>query len=152
MPITLRVVGIFYAAEIDLKGDVTPKQVLDAAEAAPGDRASAFKYTDCESSTGFLSVTGFSATYTKTIESLASKNTYDPGVYSLYENLNSSPSYTVWQYYIADAEGRPKRSDKEFLSFANPKSLVPANGFLTWRLVSILRGNNPPARVMASRV
>ena len=151
MPITLRVVGIFYSTTVDL-ADVTPQRILDEAEKSPGPLATKFTYTDSEGSDGFLSVTGFSATYPNIVKSPVSDRTYPAGEFSLNEDMNACPAYTVWQYYTADSEGRPLSFGDGIKSFANTDVKVPANGFLTWRLVSILRGPNPMAKAMARRV
>jgi hypothetical protein len=154
MPITLRVVGIFYSTKVDL-ADVTPKEVMDMAHripSQPGDKnkATHFSYDAPPTPYKFLSVTTISATYPPDltnplpVHSSVSKKTYPAGSYSLTENDKQLPDFTVWQYYISDADKKPVSENNGILGFADPKAKVPANGFLTWRLVTILGGPNPP--------
>jgi hypothetical protein len=154
MPITLRVVGIFYSTTVDL-ADVTPKQVMDMAHripSQPGDKnkASHFSYDAPPTPYQYLSVTTISATYPPDpanplpVRSSVSSKTYPAGIYSLTEDDKQPPVFTVWQYYISDKDKKPVSEGDGIIGFADPRAKVPANGFLTWRLVTILGAQNPP--------
>ena len=82
MPIKLRVVGILYNTDVDLSGDSSVQQVLDAAVANPGPTAAAFGYTSAPAprgSNGTLSVSAFYAQYANPVVSVTSGHTYPAG-------------------------------------------------------------------------
>ncbi len=65
---------------------------------------------------------------------------YPAGEYFLAEDLGAKPAYSVWQYYVLGADGKPIIRGVKFLD--SPDATVPDGGTLIWRLVSILRGPN----------
>ena len=145
MAITLQVVGIFFNAEINVPptGD-TALNVLIAAQVQAGTKGipnvSQFNFTR-NADTG--SLTSFRAKYEAEFHGRETKKAYPPGEYYLAENLNASPSYTVWQYYIIDANGKSISGN----GIVYPQNAqVPDGGKLIWRLVSILPGPTPAAR------
>jgi hypothetical protein len=145
MAITLQVVGIFFNAEINVPstGD-TALNVLIAAQMQAGTKGipnvSQFNFTR-NADTG--SLTSFRAKYEGEFKGRETNNSYPPGEYYLAENLNASPSYTVWQYYIIDANGKSISGN----GIVYPQNAqVPDGGKLIWRLVSILPGPTAAAR------
>lgn len=146
MAITLRVVGIFFKAPIDLTGRLDPngnasvQDILDAAiaQASSGslNNVSFFSYSSVGGS-----VTALRAIYNEPFLGPISGNTYAPGDYYLPESLATSPAKTVWQYYVLDGNGTQLSSG--FSPYNSGKQIVPDGGSLIWRLVSILNGPNP---------
>lgn len=48
------------------------------------------------------------------------------------------PGLLTWQYYVTDAQGRPKNNDREITPVVKPLPLALADGDrITWRLVAI---------------
>ncbi len=144
MAITLNAVGIFFHAQLNaLKTDTQVLDVLKAAQAA-----AANGQIENVSASGFRtagdvqqSLTELSATYINPFVGRAIHNHYPAGEYYLSEDTTTKPAYTVWQYYVLDANGLPIQRGVKFLN--DPTAIVPAGGTLTWRLVSILTGPNP---------
>lgn len=153
MAISLRVVGIFYRTEVDLK-EGTVKDVLKAAESQITSGTS-FSFTAVTGTDGTESPDKFRAYYEAPFESKASGIEYPAGEYVLSEDLTGSP-YTVWQYYILDADGKFINRDKGFVPYDDPvKARVEDGQSVIWRLVSILAaptGVNPrTARQLAAK-
>jgi hypothetical protein len=145
MAITLQVVGIFFNAAIKVSPDGdTALNVLQAAQAqaSAGDipNVSQFNFTR-NADTGSLS--SFRAKYESEFNGRETKKAYPPGEYYLAENLNPGPSYTVWQYYIIDANGKSISGN----GIVYPQNAqVPDGGKLIWRLVTILSGPTAASR------
>ena len=137
MAIGLRVVGIFYRTSVELPDGGSVKDVLDAATAqiTPGQP---FSYST-ESTNGYASPSKFRVFKEAAFISEASGIEYPSGEYMLGEDLLARPAYTVWQYYIFDADGRFINRDKGFIPFDDPvKARVEDGQSVTWRLVSVL--------------
>lgn len=148
MPITLRIVGIFYnRSDIPDKGQQKVKDVLDYAvenPGAPGLPSSNFKYISGVTEPGALgrkpSVTAFFSQYDSEVTSPTSKLPYEPGEYFLSESLVGNPNYEVWQFYIFGADGVPILPNPRISSFVDVD--VPDGGRVVWRLVRILAAPN----------
>jgi len=154
MGITVRVVGIFFNAvvdpELDAKGEVSVLNVLNAAKAAAkaGNAGTADDFQFETSCAPKQSMISFYANHAHDFPSPngfvdGSNNPikYHPGPYFLAENLNAHPAMQIWQYYVLDANRVPFKQGIKYLE--TPEAVVPKDGFLTWRLVSVLRGVNP---------
>ncbi len=152
MPIQLSVVGIFFGATVQTTGTQKVIDVLAAAKtlAAAGGitNVSSFDYEVTRPPN--VSAVSFSATYTGPVHGRGVGYHYPPGEYFLAENLHTVPAYSVWQYYVLDGSGKPVGGGVKFLD--NPAAIVPDNGTLIWRLVSILSGPNPRPRIAVSRM
>lgn len=156
MSITLRIVGIFFRAEIDVdlnsSGDARVIEVLNAAgnAARQGKIPNISDFRFETSNSPKQSLISFYVNHTNEFNSLNGFNiTYDAGEYFLAEDLNARPAYNVWQYYVSNAEGIPITGVR-FLD--DPLAVVPDGGFLTWRLVSVLAKDNPPSPLDRSRL
>lgn len=167
MPIKLRVVGILYNTDVDLSGDSSVQQVLDAAVANPGPVAAAFGYTSAPAPSGFngtLSVSAFYAQYANPVVSVTSGHTYPAGEYYLDESASGPNSTSIWQYYIFDADGdvvgpnnaRPSDPTNPgggtIVYYDSASAIVPAGGSLVWRLVAIPTKPNAPSPIARSRL
>ena len=147
MAITLRVVGTFYQNEnIAVPSGSTVKDVLDYAQANPtgtstSSSTNAFGYS-VNMASGGSSVMSFSVTYDQCFNSITSGMAYPAGTYFLAENMQSSPVYSVWQFYVQDADGKPVAYNPRITFFDQPNAVVPDNGTVTWRLVNLLTGPN----------
>lgn len=142
MTINVRIVGIFYNQSVDLgAGGGTVQNVLDAAVSS-SDSSKSFGYVPGPGSAA--SPSAFAAYYSTSFSSPTPGvgKTYPPGVYYLGEDLTGSP-YTVWQYYIFDANNTYLNRGKGAISFSDPAAHVPDGGSVVWRLVSVLAGPNP---------
>lgn len=135
MAISLRVVGIFYRNTITLpNGSGSVKDLLDAAVANPGDGVK-FSYTNVQ--LGSLnSLSYFSATFDNPFISPISGLPYPAGTYELQEVLTTRPSYTVWQYYIMDAENRFLNDGLGAVPY--DQAQVADGQKVVWRLLNIL--------------
>jgi len=166
MPIKLRIVGILYNTDVDLSGDSSVQQVLDAAVASPGP-AAAFGYTSAPApsgSNGTLSISAFYAQYANPVVSVTSGNTYPAGEYYLEESASGQYPHSIWQYYIFDADGdvvgpnntRPSDPTNPgggtIVYYDNASAIVPAGGSLVWRLVAIPTAPNAPSPIALSRL
>jgi hypothetical protein len=166
MPIKLRVVGILYNTDVDLSGDSSVQQVLDAAVASPGP-AAAFGYTSAPApsgSVGTLSISAFYAQYANPVVSVTSGNTYPAGEYYLEESASGQYPHSIWQYYIFDENGdvvgpnntRPSDPTNPgggmIVYYDNASAIVPAGGSLVWRLVAIPTAPNAPSPIALSRL
>lgn len=166
MPIKLRVVGILYNNVVELSGDSTVRQVLDAAVASPGP-AAAFGYTSAAAPSGFngtLSVSAFYALYANPVVSVTSGHIYPAGEYYLDESASGPNSTSIWQYYIFDANGdvvgpkntRPSDPTNpgggKIVYYDSTSAIVPAGGSLVWRLVAIPTKPNAPSPIARSRL
>jgi len=140
MAIHLRVVGIFYRTAVELEGGCgTVKDVLVAAQEQIAGGTS-FSFFPVTGPNGIESPRTFRAFYESSFVSPASGMTYSEGEYILSEQLEGNP-YTVWQYYIFDANGRFINRDKGFIAYDDKKlALVEDGQSVTWRLVTILNG------------
>lgn len=148
MPITLRIVGIFYnRSDVPDKGQQKVKDVLDYAVQNPGAPnlpSNNFKYitgiTEQGALSGKPSVTAFFSNYVSEVTSPTSLLPYAPGEYFLTESLVGNPSYEVWQFYVFGADGTPIFPDPRLSSFTDVD--VPDGGRVVWRLVKILAAPN----------
>lgn len=148
MPITLRIVGIFYnRSDIPDRGQQKVKDVLDYAvenPSAPCLPSNNFKYITGVTEPGALgrkpSVTAFFSNYESEVTSPTSQLPYAPGEYFLSESLVGNPSYEVWQFYIFGADGVPILPNPRISSFVDVD--VPDGGRVVWRLVKILAAPN----------
>lgn len=144
MAIHLSVVGIFFGAELDLTQETSVRDVLNAAQAAAKNgkipNVSDFGYRD-----DGKSALAFSATYIGPFKGRAIGNQYPAGEYYLGETSNSKPAYSVWQYYVLDANEKPVIV-RPIAFLDDPRAKVPVGGKLIWRLVSILAEPNPAPR------
>ncbi|MEM9925309.1 MAG: hypothetical protein AAF915_16420 [Cyanobacteria bacterium P01_D01_bin.50] len=142
MGINLQVVGIFYSVKLDaeeVKG-ATVKDVLEAAKKNPGEGKS-FDYGSCFcTKDGKSLVKSFTAKYDKGFSSRVSNFSYKAGTYTLEQNLNTaSPSYTVWQYYVLDENGKRVKLPEATASYTT--NLDIKDGYsVIWRLISVLKG------------
>jgi hypothetical protein len=142
---------MFFGATLELEGDHRGIDVLASANslAAAGliPNVAAFDYeTSHAPNQALVSV---SAIYKGPVHGRGPGGIYQPGEYSLTEDLNARPAYSVWQYYVLAADKTPVVGGIRYLD--NPAAIVPAGGTLTWRLVSILAGPNPRSKLVASR-
>lgn len=108
MAITLRIVGVFYRAEIDLgAAGGTVKDVMDAAMqndpsiVTPFYPGSSLAITVPDTKTG--SPESFSATFTQDFVTPVVGTKYHKGTYEMSEQVTQVPIYSVWQYYLFDA-------------------------------------------------
>jgi hypothetical protein len=149
MDIQLQVVGIFYNVKLTIpETGQTVKDVMDAAIANPGgiggsvNGAAAFNYgTHLDSPGAVATMSLISATYANQFQSRVLGNFYDPGLYALKESFDPQVpknQYTVWQYYLFDADGKFVKGDPAEESFVTRS--VEGVSRVTWRLVSILGG------------
>ena len=155
MAISLRIVGTFYRNDnIDPADASTVFEVLQAASANPGGTLTQCDRFDFTPKNG-QDITSFLANYTQPVPSTVSSNSYGPGPFYLSENLTTKPAYSVWQYYILDADGkdvtraRTRISNKAGLSNIKPIGAVQVNDKekVIFRLLNILADtNSPPQR------
>lgn len=151
MTINIQCVGIFFGASLALDGPQPVLGVLEAARDAaaaghlPNIAAFNFETTQAPNQ----SLVSVAAAYTGPVQGRGVGGSYPAGEYSLTENLNARPAYSVWQYYLLDADGKPLSRGVKFLD--DPEAIVPADGALIWRLVTILAGPNPRSALVASR-
>ncbi|MEM9780875.1 MAG: hypothetical protein AAF899_00225 [Pseudomonadota bacterium] len=163
MTVSLRVVGIFFrdddidfAPDIDVSKEskMSVAAVLSAARAraAAGKNTSVpvdlFNFTTGQLAlgpdAGKKTISAFVARYKNGPTSETSKITYRNGEFFLTEDLASTPSYAVWQYYVFDKPLQqggtylPNRTRIQSYETAG----VPDGGMVTWRLVKILAGRN----------
>ncbi|MET1416817.1 hypothetical protein ABVF61_31470 [Roseibium sp. HPY-6] len=137
MAISLRVVGIFYRSDVELPSGGSVKDVLDAASAqiTPGN---SFSYSTVTTN-GMTSPNMFRAFYEASFKSGSSGIEYPSGEYMLAEDLLARPAYSVWQYYIFDADGKFINRDKGFVPFDDSANARVEDGqSVTWRLVNVL--------------
>jgi hypothetical protein len=140
MAITLQIVGLFFKADLNLTTDTNVYDVLVKAHSAAdaGDILNVSQFNFTLGPTG--GVSSFLVKYQKPFNGreLNPPRSYPAGEYYLVENLASSPAYTVWQYYLVDADGKNINQGIKFPK--DPQAIVPVNGKLIWRLVTILNG------------
>lgn len=152
MAINLRIVGIFFKAALNLNGPQAVIDVLKAAqqEAQAGNIPNVSDFSFETSTVPNQAAVSFSATYTGEFQGNRELGYgYQPGEYSLAEDLAATPAYQVWQYYVLDANGAPYQTGIKFLD--DPNAVVPDNGTLIWRLVSVLHGVNPRSQLVKAR-
>jgi hypothetical protein len=154
MTISLTVVGIFFGCTVDFTSDLAEQRVIDvlaAANKAAGlgniPNVTSFDYETSHSPN--RSLISVSATYTGNVKGRGVEGTYPPGEYSLSEDLSARPAYSVWQYYVLNADKTPIVRGVKFLD--DPAATVPEGGSLIFRLVSVLAGPNPRSRLLVSR-
>ncbi len=151
MPVHLKVIGIFFGVKIELVGPVPVADVLAAGRdlvrkgGVRGVTEFAYELTQPP----HVSAVSFTAVYNQPVHGRAIHLTYPPGEYYLAENTNTAPSYTVWQYYVLNADKTPVERGVKFLD--DPAAVVPDGGTLIWRLVSILKTANGRPPVAYSR-
>lgn len=149
MSIQLQVVGLFYNAQIDIDpAGKTVKDLMDAAKANPQgaagsiNSAASFNYgTHFDSPGAPATMSLMSALYDGPFTSRVEQNQYPAGLYSLKESFDPQQAkgvYTVWQYYLFDADGKFINRTPPATSFTEQ----PLDGVakVTWRLVTILGG------------
>jgi hypothetical protein len=151
MTISVQCVGIFFGATLPLDGPQPVLGVLEAVRNAAGSgqlpNVAAFNFETTQAPN--QSLVSVAATYSGPVQGRGVGGSYPAGEYSLTESLNARPAYAVWQYYLLDAEGKPVSRGVKFLD--DPAAIVPADGTVIWRLVSILAGPNPRSALVASR-
>ena len=141
MAIKLRIVGNFFRMDVDLASG-TVKDVLDAAVTQSRPTRTRFRYT-VEMKNNLSSPTTFTASYADSFTSSDSGIMYPAGTYSLAEDLDRRPAYTVWQYYLFDADNNFLNRGRGFVPFDDPATTVTSGQSVVWRLVSVLAGPNP---------
>lgn len=145
MDVNLQVVGIFYNVNLSMPDSgATVKDLMDAAQATPNpagskNGASAFSYTPHSINGAPDTMYGMSATYESDFSSRVLENVYPAGTYALNESFDpgsSANKYSVWQYYMFDADGKFVNTTNE----AQPFSTQSLDGIarVSWRLVTIL--------------
>lgn len=151
MTISIQVVGIFFGADLPLEGDQKVIDVMktasDLARAGSIPNVKEFSYDVTQAP--HASAISFTAVYTGEVKGRAIGLIYPPGEYFLAEDPSTKPAYSVWQYYVLNADKTPVQRGVKFLD--DPAAVVPAGGTLIWRLVSILVGPNPRPRMMVKR-
>src|SRR6056297_1196194 len=105
MTVSLRIVGIFYHQQnIPHQTDMTVMDVLNYARGNPEPNANTFGFETGKlqigPDAGKLSISSFYADYKSAFQSETSGFMYGAGSYYLPEDLNATPAYTVWQYYV----------------------------------------------------
>ncbi|MEL7347258.1 MAG: hypothetical protein AAFN17_05845 [Pseudomonadota bacterium] len=163
MTVSLRIVGIFFSDDAipftaDLDTPAGPRMSVAAILAAARDRAAAgtnttvpanlFTFTTSQLTlgpdAGKKTISAFVARYTSGPTSVTSHITYRDGEFFLSEDLASTPSYSVWQYYVFD---KPLQEGGTYIP-NSPRiqsyetAGVPDGGMVTWRLIQILAGRN----------
>jgi hypothetical protein len=118
--------------------------------------ASAFQYSDhyvvgADGKT-YASVSSICATYAEPFISITRGIQYGAGEYFLAENLQTTPIYSVWQFYVQDASGAPVVYNPRVTYFDQPNAVVPDNGTVIWRLVNLLTGPNPAPKQAKARL
>ncbi len=164
MDINLQIVGIFYNSTVTVTtASPTVKTLLDAAVSTPSgcdDRnpASRFAYTINATPGGPNFASSFLAVYDAPVKSRVLTTTYPAGEYFLDEQLSTRPAYTVWQYYLFDAEGRYLNEYGKATPFDQQTltgvPLAIGSGHadvarVTWRLVTVLGQPTTPASTNA---
>lgn len=135
MSIHLRIVGIFYSADVTVNTpNPTVKTVLDAAVSTPS-RGTKFSYANTQIH-GVNSPSVFQAEYQNGFDSTTSGLHYPPGVYLLTENPFTVPTYTVWQYYIIRNGVQVNKGG--IIPYDSPDAAVQDGDSVIWRLVSIV--------------
>lgn len=153
MTVSLRVVGNFYHHDgIKHFDGMTVADVLTASRDNPGGGADLFNFDTGKltlgDDIGKPSITAFVARYPNPVISKTSKMSYPKGEYYIQENVEARPIYTVFQYYVftgdPQAGGAYIPNKPRINSYAD--AIVPDGGFVVWRLVSVLAGENkvPP--------
>ena len=94
MPIHLSVIGIFFAADLEIHKETSVRDVLNAAQTAAKAGAiknvSNFIYHD-----DGAAVSAFGVTYKEKFQSKILKDYYDPGEYYLADNKDAKPVRSV---------------------------------------------------------
>jgi hypothetical protein len=65
------------------------------------------------------------------------------------DNTHAKPVFTVWQYYVLNSDGTNASTGVKYLN--DPAAIVPADGSLIWRLVSICGVPGPVGRASRAR-
>ena len=144
MSMTLRIVGLFYKQTgIPYTQGMTVKDLMDAAANAPGPAAARFGYVAAGDllTQGGASVIAFGARYPDGVTSLTSGTRYPAGEYYLAETNVSNPRYSVWQYYVRDANGTFKPNPLPLQSFET--RVLDEGDRVDWRRVEVLSAPNP---------
>lgn len=150
MAITIKVIGIFFEAKLELDKDTPVRAVLEAAYAAAKSGAIPnVKGFDFRVDEHGHSLVAFRATYDSPFQGRKVAREYPGGEYYMAEDVSKTPAYSVWQYYVLDASGRSV-TDGRVRFISDPEAIVPAGGSLVWRLVSILQGPNPAPRAVSN--
>ena len=107
MPITLRAVGVFYRADIDLgSAGGSVKDVMlaamqnDKSVVTPHYPGSSLNITFNDEEAG--SPETFSATFVEDFTTPVLGTDYGKGTYKMSEQVTQRPVYSVWQYYLFD--------------------------------------------------
>lgn len=151
MSVSLRIVGLFFSADnLPYTPRMTVKALLDYVMANPGDGgsgASKFGYLANKDAltSGGDSVTAFAARYPQGVTSKTSSTKYFAGDYFLSESTVNDPRYSVWQYYVFNANDVFKPNPMPLQSFATRE--LDDGDRVIWRLVEILSGPNNVPRV-----
>lgn len=144
MAITLRVVGIFYSASVDLgSGGGSVKDVLttamnDPSKTTPAQAGATLDVGFSDTTTG--SPSSISATFPNAFTTPIEGRNYSAGTYAMSEMLDLTPIYSVWQYYLFDANNTYLNRGKGAVS---PSDAHVADGqSVVLRLVSIHADND----------
>lgn len=134
MRVRLRIAGIFYESSFHITGNKnTVKNLLDMAVSEPGKNID-FSYTT-RIFKNKESVFSFSAKYASDFRSPVENRPYPAGIYSISEDLEAYPVYSVWQYYIMDKKNVYKNRGKGSIPFTNAP--ISDGDSVIWRLVNI---------------
>lgn len=147
MSIQLQVVGLFYNVSLDIDtSGMTVQDLMDAAIKDPAgtsgsiNGASAFNYgVHYDFPGASATMATMTATYDAPFTSRVEKNHYPAGIYSLTESFDphqAKDKYSVWQYYLFDANGTFINNSSAAISFTEQSLNGVAK--VTWRLVTIL--------------
>lgn len=155
MAVTLRVVGIFYKTSIEfdaIPGARTVKDVMDAAVAQgavprpeinrPGTQQFSYTFQPAigpAPGSMALSPSMIRAEYSEPFTSNSGKS-YAAGVFDLLEDPNNPGMnfYSIWQYYLFNAEDGQESFRNEFVPFNDTGRAVVQDGWtVIWRLVTI---------------
>lgn len=146
MQVNLQVVGLFYNVELNMPDTgQTVKDLMDAATATPDptgsmNGAAKFNYsTHIDSPGAAPTMLGITAMYDGPFKSRVLEKHYPAGTYSLTETFDpasGSKSYSVWQYYIFDANDQYKNPTNSAISFTEQS--LDGITRVVWRLVTIL--------------
>ncbi|WP_293576613.1 hypothetical protein [Phaeobacter sp.] len=151
--ITLRIVGNYYVQSgIPFAEGMTVEQVMQYASMNPSSNsgsASRFFYETGQLTVGAdhgkPSITAIGVKYDHPVTSVTSGITREAGEYYIKEDLTPDPYFTVFQYYVFTADPQkggtfvPQETRIETFN----EAVVPAGGYVVWRLVKILGKPNP---------
>lgn len=140
MTITLRTVGVFYRADINLgPTGGTVKDIMDAAlkndptVVTPYYPGSSLDIKFNDQTTG--SPETFVANFTADFVTPVVKTKYSKGTYKMSEDVTTVPVYSVWQYYLFDSNNVYLNRGKGAIMPVNAK--VDDGQSVVFRLINI---------------